>query len=369
MAKNGVRVGIDIEQASIAGAQAKGSRQGCTLTHAAVRALPEGLMFEGEVVDSDGLAAELKSFWKESGFTGKRFSLGVANQKIVVRTMEFPLIDESELRAAIEFQAQEAIPIPLADAILDHDVLSTVPADEAAGTAGRQNVLIVAAQRDMIRQFTEVAKKAGLVVEGIDLQAFAMLRAIAPQVAFVDQGAPGAGEATALVHIGTSIANLVVAVDGAPRFTRVVNVGCDALVQALVSNRGVSPEEADVMRLNVGLTGGDPAVGDFEPDTVGEVHEVLDGTCEAFADEIRRSIDYYHSQEAEGQIAGLLLCGEGALTRNICDYLSQALHIPVDLGNPLQHIADNKSKYAQPDLEAIAPRLAVALGLAIDEEE
>ena len=97
MATSGARVGIDLEQSSIAGAQVRSSRQGRTLTSVAVRAVPEGLLFEGEVVDVDGLAAELKAFWKETGFTGKRFSLGVANQKIVVRTMEFPVIDALSL--------------------------------------------------------------------------------------------------------------------------------------------------------------------------------------------------------------------------------------------------------------------------------
>ena len=97
MAKSGARVGIDLEQASIAGVQVKGAGQGYSLTNVSVRALPEGLVFEGEVVDVDAFAAELKAFWKESGFTGKRFSLGVANQKIVVRTMEFPIIDAKEL--------------------------------------------------------------------------------------------------------------------------------------------------------------------------------------------------------------------------------------------------------------------------------
>jgi type IV pilus assembly protein PilM len=365
MAKSGARVGIDLEQASIAGVQVKGAGQGYSLTNVSVRALPEGLVFEGEVVDVDALAAELKAFWKESGFTGKRFSLGVANQKIVVRTMEFPIIDAKELRAAIEFQAQEAIPIPLEDAILDFQVLATVPSEDGAG---RQKVLIVAAQRDMIAQFTEVAKKAGLTVDGIDLQAFALMRSVAPPVAFVDQGAPQGADAAALVNIGSGITNLVVAVNGQPHFTRVINVGYEGLVQSLVDNRGLSRGEADALRIMIGLSGDDPAVGDYEASTVAEVHEVLDVSCEAFADEIRRSIDYYHSQEHEGQIATLLLSGEGALTRNICGYLSQALHVGVQLGNPLQHVLENKSTFPQPELEAMSPRLAIALGLAIDDE-
>ena len=365
MAKSGARVGIDLEQSSIAGAQVKGAGQGYSLTHVSVRALPEGLVFEGEVVDVDGLAAELKTFWKESGFTGKRFSLGVANQKIVVRTMEFPIIDAKELRAAIEFQAQEAIPIPLADAILDFQVLTTVPSEDGAG---RQKVLIVAAQRDMIAQFVEAARKAGLSVDGIDLQAFALMRSVAPPVAFVDMGAPQGADAAALVNIGSGITNLVVAVNGLPQFTRVVNIGYEGLVQALVDNRGLTRGEADALRINVGLSGDDPPVGDLEASTVAEIHEVLDVSCEAFADEIRRSIDYYHSQEHEGQIGTLLLSGEGALTRNVCGYLSQALHLGVQLGNPLQHILENKSKFPQPELEAMSPRLAIALGLAIDDE-
>ena len=366
MAKNGTRVGIDLEQSSIAGVQVKGARQGLTLSTVAVRALPAGLVFEGEVVDVEALGAELKSFWKESGFTGKRCSLGVANQKIVVRTMDFPMIDAKEMRSAIEFQAQESIPIPLQDAILDYQVLSTSTAEDGSA---KQKVLIVAAQRDMIAQFVEAARKAGLTVEGIDLQAFALMRSVAPPVAFVDQGAPGGAEATALVNIGSGITNLVVAVNDVPEFTRVINVGCEALVEALMAHRGVQHGDADILRLNVGLSGSDAPVADLEAGTVAEIHEVFDTSCEGFADEIRRSIDYYHSQEPASRIATLLLSGEGALTRNVCEYLGHALRLDVQLGNPLQHVLENKTKLAQPDLEAMSPRLAVALGLALEDEE
>jgi type IV pilus assembly protein PilM len=275
-------------------------------------------------------------------------------------------MDEKELRAAIEYQAQEAIPIPLADAILDFDVIATGSGQDGGGT---QKVLIVAAQRDMVKQFVDAARIAGLTIENIDLQAFALMRSVAPPVAFVDWGAAGSGEGAAIINISPDITNLVVAVNGTPQFTRVVNTGCDALVQALMSSRGISRDEADVLRLNVGLTGSEPAFADLEPTTLAETHEVLDNACEAFADEIRRSIDYYHSQGNQGrQVSELLLSGEGALTRNMCDYLRQALRLNVALGNPLQHL-ENKTAIPQPDLEAAAPRFAVALGLALESEE
>jgi Tfp pilus assembly PilM family ATPase len=136
-----------------------------------------------------------------------------------------------------------------------------------------------------------------------------------------------------------------------------------------MQNRGLKHQEADLLRLTVGLSGSATAASDLEPATIGEIHDVLDSTCEGFADEIRRSIDYYHSLEHDAPIARILISGEGALTRNMCDYLAGALHLPVALGNPLQYISENKSKLPQPDLELVAPRLAIALGLAFEDEE
>ena len=148
-----------------------------------------------------------------------------------------------------------------------------------------------------------------------------------------------------------------------------MNLGYESLVQAVMQNRGLGHQEADLLRLTVGLSGSAAAAADLEAVTVGEIHEVFDSTCESFADEIRRSIDYYHSLQQDAPIARILISGEGALTRNMCDYLAGALHLPVALGNPLQFIAENKSKLPQPELELIAPRLAIALGLAFEDEE
>jgi type IV pilus assembly protein PilM len=368
MAKNGMRVGLDLEQSSIAAVQVKPGKQHNVLTHAAIRGLPEGLVFEGEVVDQDGLANELKILWKEGGFASKSVELGVANQKIVVRTMEFPQIDEKELRAAVEFQAQEHIPIPVDEAILDYKVLSTHAADD--GTI-KQRILLVAAQREMVRQFVNVAKKAGLVISGIDLQAFAMVRALAPRPSFIDQGAPdgNGAEVVALVNMGGGITNLVVAAAGVTQFTRVINVGAEALTQSLMQHRAVSFEEAEALRIQVGL-GGEQAdePSDLTPEAQAEIHQTFERAFEPFSDELRRSIDYYHTQEHMGEISRLVVTGDGALTRNVAYCLSQALHLPVEIGNPLREVGENKTKLTEVQLEWMAPRLAIAIGLALDDE-
>jgi type IV pilus assembly protein PilM len=223
----------------------------------------------------------------------------------------------------------------------------------------------------MVRQFVNVAKKAGLVISGIDLQAFAMIRALAPHTPFIDQGAPNGNgaEVVALVNMGGGITNLVIAAGGVTQFTRVINLGAETLTQALVQHRAVSFEEAEALRIQVGLPGEQPdQPGDLTAETQQEIHQVLEQACEPFSDELRRSIDYYHTQEHTGEISRLVLTGDGALTRNIAYCLSQALHLPVEIGNPLREVGENKTKLTEVQLEWMAPRLAIAIGLALDDE-
>lgn len=361
------RVGLDFEQTLLAAAQIKGARQSQMLTQAAVHPLPEGLVSEGEVGDVATLAAELKAFWRRNKFAGRRVLLGVANQKIVVRTMEFPVIDERELRAAVEFQAQEHIPIPVEEAVLDYQVTSTFVGEDGQS---RQRILLVAAQRDMIRQFVEVARKAGLVVDGIDLQAFALARSLAPGFDLSATPPPEGEPAMALVHIGSGITNLVVVAGDTPQFTRVISLGSESLVEPLMASQGVDANEAWRLAVLVGLRdGGRPTPpDDVSPEAVDATYTALEAACEVFSDEIRRSIDYYHTQAQAGRIGRVLLTGEGSLVSNLAEYLSRGLHVDVVLGNPLQHLAENRSKVSAGELEALAPRLAIAIGLALDDE-
>ena len=130
---------------------------------------------EGEVQDADALSAALKSFFAANKLS-KVVRLGVANQRVVVRTLRLPLIEDAdELDTAIRFQAQDHIPMPLDQAVLDHQVV----ARETGAEGERQmDVVAVAARRDMVSGLIAAMRKAGLRPAGIDLSAFGMIRAL-----------------------------------------------------------------------------------------------------------------------------------------------------------------------------------------------
>ncbi len=200
-----------------------------------------------------------------------------------------------------------------------------------------------------------------------------MIRALAPKPSFIDEGAPdgvAASEVLALVNMGgghhqprhrrrTACRSSPGSSTSAPRRSR----------RRSCSTAPWPSKRPRRLRIQVGLAGEQPdEPGDLTPETMQEIHQVLDQACEAFADELRRSIDYYHTQEHVGEISKLILTGDGSLTRNIAFYLSQGLHLPVEIGNPLREVGENKTKLTEVQLEWMAPRLAIAIGLALDDE-
>src|SRR3954447_16395564 len=166
-------VGLDIEPGFVAAAEFSQNGKP-VLVRAATTSLGPGLFHEGEVVDVDALADRLRAFFRDNDLP-KKVRLGVASQKMAVRVMELPAIDdEQELDAAIRFQAQEELPMPVEQAVLDHRLLERIEDDRG----GRMRILVVAARRDSVEHLLAAARRAGLTPELVDLSAFAMIRAL-----------------------------------------------------------------------------------------------------------------------------------------------------------------------------------------------
>src|SRR5947209_14281724 len=165
-------VGLDLDGAFLAAAQV--ASEG--ISSAASVDLAPGIITDGEVTDVNALGEALKDFFKATSLP-RHVRLGVSNQQIVVRHMELPRIDDpKELAAAVRFQAGEAIAMPLSEVVLDHQVVGESITPEGAA---RLRVVVVAARESMIARVVEAVRSAGLRPEGIDLNAFALVRTLA----------------------------------------------------------------------------------------------------------------------------------------------------------------------------------------------
>ena len=255
-------VGLDIQPGFIAAVQARVN--GSIVAERAVTVdLPADTVRDGEVVDEGTLTEALRELFRDSGL-GKRVRIGVANQRTVLRTLELPPVtDQKELAAAVMFQAQDQVPMPLNNAVLDFHPLGIV--DTPAGP--RQRVVLVAAQRDMIERLLAAVRNAGLTPEGVDLSAFALIRSLY---------SGDTGDESRVLYLNVDgLTNLAIAEGTACRFTRVVGSGLEGMAVELAERRGIALADARAMLAAVDLRQGAPAA-EAEPVAFEPVPEQAD---------------------------------------------------------------------------------------------
>ena len=316
-------VGLDIEPSHIAAAEATVNGR-VTVLRAAVSPLAPGIVRDGEVTDVEALAAALKSFFSAHKL-GKRVRLGVANQRIVVRTIELPPLPPGpELDAAVRFQAQENIPMPLDQAVLDYQSLGLVDGEQGE----RLRVVLVAARRDMIERMLAAARGAGLRPEGIDLSAFAMIRALGPASAELADGQQALG--TLYVNVA-GMTNLAIANGSACHFTRVAAVGVASMAAELAERRGLTFEHADQWLTHVGLAAPVDAI-EGDPEIVADARSVLVAGVDRVVDEIRNSLDFYSSQGGAVVVERAILTGPAVGIPGLVEQVGASVTIPVEPG-------------------------------------
>jgi type IV pilus assembly protein PilM len=337
-------VGLDLDPSHIAAAEVSVNGS-ITLTRGAVANLRPGILRDGEVTDAPALTEALKAFFAENGLPN-RVRLGVANQRIVVRTLDLPpLEDPKALAAAVRAEAPDHIPMPMDEAILDFQPLGLV--DTPAGP--RMRVVIVAVRREMIDRLVTATRDAGLKLEGIDLAAFAMVRALAP---------PDSQGAVLYINLA-GLTNVAVANRTGCLFTRAAAGGLDSLVTTLAERRGLTLEHARQWMSHVALAA---PVEDLEgdPELLAAARAVLEEGVHQLADTVRNSLNFYRTQENAENVERALLTGPAVSIAGFAERLSEQLKLPVE---PVMVEVDGIEGLGELD----AGRLTVAAGLAVDD--
>lgn len=359
-------VGLDIGTDSIRAAQIKSTGAGFKLVNYGSVPMPFGAVVEGEIVDPEAVSAAIKELWKRFGFRVSDVAIGVSNQKVVVRLIDLPFMERDELQGAIQYQAQDYIPIPVEEAIIDFQVIGdyVTPTDEHM-----MELLLVAAQRDMIQTAVAAVEGAKLKLAQVDVTAFALVRALLGTTPswLADDGG-GADEAVGIVHMTAGQTNIVVVERGIPRFTRVSGLAGNQFTQAVANVLNLTFDEAEELKDAVGLPGIDAAADPqltAEPQNVQTAQEALEREANKFIAEVRRSLDYYLTQATQVRtIKRIYLTGTGAQLKNLPSYLEKGLQTQIVLGDPLSHVTASGAveQAVLADRMGCAPAIGLALG-------
>jgi len=317
--------------------------------------LESGVVVGGDLREPEKLAEALRAFFKQHKLPKRGVRLGIANNRIGVRTFEIVGIDEpKQLANAIKYRAQDALPIPVEESVLDYQVL-----DERIDEEGRsvKRVLLVVAYRELVDRYIAACRKAGLELVGIDLEAFALLRAMA---APPEEGV-SAEAALVVVGIGHERTTLAVSDGRVCEFARVLEWGGWALNVAVARALATTPSEAEPLKRLLDLNADVAPEGLSAKQFVAARDAVLQ-QIQSFARELVSSLQFYQAQPDSLGIGELVLTGGTSQLPGLAEELQRLLGVKVQVGDPMARVKVRK-KVREEQLGS----LAIAIGLGIED--
>ncbi len=339
-------VGLDIGSSSVKAMEIAIKPKGLELLHMGIAPLPAEAIVQGAFLNSGAIVEAIREAVDTAGIKAKQAATAISGHAVIVKKISLPEMSEDELEESIRWEAEQYIPFDINEVNLDFQIVRHADAEE------QMEVLLVAAKKDLIDDYTQVIADAGLTPAVLDVAAFAVENAY--EYAFE----PAAGETAALVNIGAQVVNINIVCDGIPVFTRDMTTGGQAYTEEIQKALSIGFDEAEQIKI-----GG--AAGTESQEVVpAEVEQAMRGVTDNLIGEITRSLDFYSATSAESEINRIILSGGGCRVSGLDAAFQGKTNIPVERLNPLARMISS-SKWNPDELDEIAPSLGVCVGLAM----
>lgn len=348
MAKSKLAIGLDIGSGSIKVCQLKPSKRGTYQLQAfGMLQLPPEAIVDGALMNSTAVVDGIQELFTSQKIKQKQVATSVSGHSVIIKKINLPQMSPEELEESIQWEAEQYIPFDINDVNIDVQILNT-----ESTQAGQMDVLLVAAKKDMVNDYTEVITSAGLEPVVVDIDAFAV------QNQFEINYEVPRSETVVLINIGASVTNINVLANGISTFTRDISIGGGQFTDAVQKALNVSYDEAEALKLGGGGADSDAVVPQ-------EVERVLQTESEAIANEVQRSLDFYAATSADAHLARIFLSGGSAKIPALVKTIESRTGVPVEVMNPFRNIDVSTGRFDPGYLTNVAPMGAVAVGLAL----
>ncbi|HEU4428807.1 MAG TPA: type IV pilus assembly protein PilM [Myxococcota bacterium] len=339
-------VGLDIGSSCVKAVECAVKSKGIEIVKVGVAKLPPEAIVQGAFLNSGAVVSAIQEAIASAGIKSKQVATAVSGHSVIVKKISLPAMSREELDESIRWEAEQYIPFDINEVNLDFQIV------EGSETEGQMDVLLVAAKKDLIDDYTQVITDAGLQPVVIDVAAFAV------ENAFHANYESSSDEVVALVNIGSQVVNINIVSRGAPAFTRDISTGGNAYTEEIQKALSVSWEEAERMKI------GGSRHEESQDVVPQEVEDSIRQVTDTVLGEISRSLDFFAATAAESRISRVLLSGGGSQVSGLEAAFQGKTNLPVERLDPFARIVAAGSLDARM-LEEIGPCLAVATGLAL----
>jgi type IV pilus assembly protein PilM len=342
-------VGLDIGSSAVKAVELKPSGKGHRVVAFGTEPLPGDSIVDGAIIDGSAVADAIRRLFATQAITTKQVAASLSGNAVIVKKISLPPMSEAELSDAIFWEAEQYIPFDVQDVNLDYQVIGGGSNGHGVnGAAAGMEVLLVAAKKEKIADYTSVIAQAGLVPAIVDVDAFAV------QNAYEANYGTHPGHVVVLLNVGASAMNLNVVAGEHSLFTRDISIGGNAYTDALQKEFHLSADDAERLKRGETVDG-----LDFE-----QARPVLRAVTEGVLLEIQKTFDFFRGATGTDHIDRVVMSGGASRVDGLAEMIGERFDTPVEDLDPFRTIAFDAARFGV-DAAAVAPLSAVAVGLAL----
>jgi len=331
--------GLDIGTTAIRVVQLRGGGPVKSLVRYAYVPVDSRLVLSDSKTDQQHLSQIVRELVTQAGLTTRNVAVGIPSQKVFTAVVDFDRLSSDELAKAIHYQADSLIPTPPEKSKMDWAVIGDSPKDKT-----KVEVLLTSVENDFIEQRLDLLESIGLEVIAFEPDNLALTRALIPG---------DSPQAQMVLDMGSRTTDLVVTLGPAPRLTRSIPTGAEAIVRTAAQNLNIDDKQARQFVFKFGLS---------KDKLEGRIHEAISGTVETLTSEIDKSIKFFQSRYAGSPVTRIIVTGGASALPEFPLYLANRFGIEVEIGNAWRNVSFSPDR--QNELLAVSNHFGVAAGLA-----
>lgn len=336
-------VGLDLGSSSVKAVELKKKGSDYELVNLGMEALGQDTVVDGAIMDALSVSQAIDNIFKGNKIKINDVATAVSGHSVIVKKINVAAASEVEVMNAVDYEAQQHIPFDISDVFKDYQILGLDP----AGTG--YEVMLVAVKREKVLNHTNVLSQAGKTAAVLDIDAFAL------QNAFEANYEPPPELMVALLNVGASIMNINIVRGGVPLFTRDVSVGGNQYTDTLQKELDLSFEDAEKLKQGQDLPN---VTADQKSPHIRSVTEIL-------LLEIQKTFDFFRQTASTENIQQIYVAGGTARIEGLVEALKEEFGVAVEVLNPFRKVSVNSSRFDANYVNDIAPRMTVAMGLAL----
>ena len=336
-------VGLDIGSSSVKAIELKPAGKGFRVSALGVESVPPDSIVDGAIIDGGAVADAVRRLFANKRFKAKDVVASLSGNSVIVKKITLPTMTEAELSESIYWEAEQYIPFDIQDVNLDYEIL------DAAGGEGSMEVLLVAAKKDKIADYTNVISQAGKSPVIVDVDVFALQNAFEANYGFE------ASSVVAILNAGASAININILSGGQSVFTRDVSMGGNAFTEAVQKELNLPYESAEQLKKGHDVDGA----------TYEDARAVLRAMTDNVLLEVEKTFDFFKATASNDRIDRIMLAGGASRVEGFAESLRERFGTEVEAFDPFRQVSADAKKIGVDNLDDFAPVAAVAMGLAL----